>query len=522
MRFSSPHRRSDRKAPAKATSGPRLGNWRVLLLISTFLLVLLARQRLSEPTTYRAIGNLIRTVSKTDTTPSDLAPAIDPSLLATIEDNTFFRDEEQEAWFALIDRLRADEPINLHGLATPVGYAELNSQPDSYRARPVRVLGAVQRVEEVQPAPNDLGVERLYRSVLQPEGGGVWPLFVYTLEPPPPIDADSFAPYQASAVGYFFKKLSYRWSEGVGIAPVIVAVRLSDQPASAVIQDTTAEAEQSDYVFESLDDRSLGRALLQDLGVDLQAMEQVQDQRPLTAQDSAVFYGVLDAVAETPATQLVRLAQVGREGYLNRLAEEAGASLREQQTLRAARKEAERGRYSVASLFGDTGSLRGELLVFDAIVRRAVRIDASRSDHAVEQYYELEAFPEDSQNLPLVFCVRDLPAGFPLGESIRQPARLAGFFFKQWAYRTRKPADASGREDRRQFAPLLIGRAPIMLATPDSPGQSPGLVVGLSGAAMLLLTVVFLWRQARGDRRHAETTVERLRRSPDRDFSQLG
>ncbi|CAN0375499.1 unnamed protein product, partial [Ectocarpus sp. 4 AP-2014] len=122
-----------------------------------------------------------------------------------------------------------------------------------------------------------------------------------------------------------------------------------------------------------------------------------------------------------------------------------------------------------------------------------------------------EAFPEDSQNLPIVFVVRNLPAGFPLGESIRQPARLAGFFFKQWAYRTRHRVEETPQLDKRQFAPLLIGRAPIPLATPDT-SQRPGLAIGLLATVALAGVVAALWRLGRRDREYAATTLSRYRK----------
>ena len=48
----------------------------------------------------------------------------------------------------------------------------------------------------------------------------------------------------------------------------------------------------------------------------------------------------------------------------------------------------------------------------------------------------MEVFTEDSQNRPLVFCVRELPPGMPTGGDLREPIRVAGFFFKSWRYRT--------------------------------------------------------------------------------------
>ena len=305
-----------------------------------------------------------------------------------------------------------------------------------YRGALVGVRGTVRRVEAVEPAENDAGVERLFRATLQPEGAGVWPITVYTLEAPPAVD-DPAQAYEAAASGWFFKNLSYRWAEGVGVTPVILARRL-DLDARPVVASSSADgAPPQDFDFEPDADRSIGRALLAELGVSDELLANVVDRSSLSSDESEAFYAVLEAVAETPATQLVRLAQRGLPGYAERQRVGADASRRDRLLAdEVARLAAER-RYSVAPLFGDGQTQRGELIVVDAIVRRVVRVEASADAAGVGSYYELEAFPEDSQNLPLVFCVRELPEGFPLGEAVRQPARLAGFFFKQWAYRTR-------------------------------------------------------------------------------------
>jgi hypothetical protein len=121
-----------------------------------------------------------------------------------------------------------------------------------------------------------------------------------------------------------------------------------------------------------------------------------------------------------------------------------------------------------------------------------------------------------------VFIVRDLPPGFPVGDAIRQPARLAGFFLKQWAYRGRTRTDEG--DDRRQFAPLLVGRAPIPLAMPESTAIGPGTVVGVIGAVALAVTALALWRLSHRDRQYEATTLSRYRNAGDDakvDFDRL-
>jgi len=495
-------------------------------MLGGLLLVLAAIGQLGRPETHRAIGRAFGEPPPAGAVrePIDSPPLIDSSEFDAVVDNAPFRDAETEAWFAVLRAVRDAEPAELAARSVgPVGYAALTSQPDAYRGRVVTVAGTVRRVEAVTPAENDLGIDRLWRVTLEPAGGQVWPITAYSLKEP----RDAGEPYDASAAGVFFKKLSYRWAEGVGSTPVVVAPRLEttiEPPTTGVATTTPAEAEVD---FTPPADQSLGRALLADLGVAPATLDVVRDKQRLLPAETEPFYAVLGALERTPATQLARLARVGLDDYVARRRVGAEGSLRSRQEFRAIQNEAERDRYSAVPLFGEGDRERGELIVLDAVVRRAVRVDATGSaaaaSYGVDHYYELEAFPEDSQNLPVVFVVRDLPAGFPVGDAIRQPARLAGFFFKQWAYRTRQRSDADPAADRRQFAPLLVGRAPIPLATPDASAARPGLTIGLVASVALVGIVAALWRLAWHDRRHEATTLRRFREPPDAslDFRRL-
>lgn len=527
MRFANPaKRRPSGSNPLWGGRGPSL---RLAALLAGVLLVLAAQVRLGQPETHRALGRALGSEPTITPPPAtDRPPLVATNELASVTDNTPFRDEEQDAWFRVIATLQSTEPAELTSQsAGAVGYAALVSQPEAYRGRVVSVAGKVRRVEQVAPAKNDLGIESLWRVTLEPRGGEVWPITLYAFEEP----RDATEPYDASAVGIFFKKLSYRWAEGVGVTPVILTRRLEltlAPLAAETAPPATVEAV-PEVDFEEPSNGSLGRALLQDLGFKIETFDDVNDRQKLTSQDSPAFYGLLGAVAKTPPQQLVRLARVGLDEYATRRLQQVGESRRDRLTARAIAKERESGRYSVVPLFGDGVGERGELITLDAIVRRAVRVDASRSETAqqngVDHYYELEAFTEDSQNLPLVFVVRDLPPGFPVGDQIRQPARLAGFFFKQWAYRTRKRTDDAPGVDRRQFAPLLVGRAPIPLATPDPSSQRPGLTIGLLATLGLAGVAAALWRLGRRDRRYEATTLARYRvnntSDADLDFGQL-
>ncbi|TWT86817.1 hypothetical protein Mal64_36470 [Pseudobythopirellula maris] len=261
---------------------------------------------------------------------------------------------------------------------------------------------------------------------------------------------------------------------------------------------------------EAAGSRRLGVAMLGSLGVDFGLYDGLTDKSRLTAAESDAFYATLAAMQKTDAAQLSRLAAEGLPAYVKRIEQKRSA----QPTPRGRKLAAEvsrlgdEGRYSVAPLYGAIASLRGELILLEGAVRRAVRVACpeAAARWGVDHYYELELYAPDSQNLPVVFCVPRLPAGFPLGERINQPVRMPGFLLKQWAYRTRRPADG-GVEDRRQFAPLLIGAAPIPLAAPAATGSFAGAVMG----GMAVLAIASLWavnrKWAQSDKRRRAATL---------------
>lgn len=185
--------------------------------------------------------------------------------------------------------------------------------------------------------------------------------------------------------------------------------------------------------------------------------------------------------------------------------------------LRRMLREAGEGQYSVIPLFNQADRQHGQLVKLEGTVRRAVKIlvDSDRGRPAnrdiatrlgIGHYYELELFPSDSQNNPVVFCVRDLPPGFPVGLIDGERVRVAGFFFKSWAYRpqgTPSGENRSGSSSARalQVAPLLIGREPTWLKR-ASVAESPYVGILTGGLFVLVLLVIWvaLWRLNRGDR----------------------
>jgi hypothetical protein len=277
---------------------------------------------------------------------------------------------------------------------------------------------------------------------------------------------------------------------------------------------------------------SLGMSILGSLGMDVGLLDHVRSHGPLHSGNAAdaprsndereAFYQMLDAAGQIGANQLIRFANSNRDTvrdlWMHEMKEARDANRRA--LAQAVVERANAGRYSVAPLFNDAARQMGQLIVVDGAARRVVRVDvgSSAADHkpsdvarrfGIDHYYEMQVFTDDSQNYPLVFCVRELPSGLSIGDDLHVPVRVAGFFFKDWRYTTRGTRDLGGgepvrRNGKQQYAPLLIGRAPILLQVEDEGRGTAQLV----GGGLFLLALGGIWAAAwwlsRGDRRFAE------------------
>lgn len=290
-----------------------------------------------------------------------------------------------------------------------------------------------------------------------------------------------------------------------------------------------------------------GKLILAAHGMDVALLDEVRQRSPFVkpgeSREGKAFYACLLAVERAGRVELASAARAG----LRALADEWGELLRKtKQTRRELEKEiadttnnpqqaslqqrlkkerqreslamavieqAARGKYSVAPLFIEPDRQVGRLTVVEGIARRAVKIavDAgvSLSSPAagepkpvgLEFYYELEIFTADSQNLPVVCCVARVPADFPLGDSIREPVRVAGVFFKSWLYRTRQLKTENGtRQPQRLYAPIVLGAEVERLAKATHPDSRRSLWAGVT--VLVLLASIWGWAtwHARQDR----------------------
>ncbi len=130
---------------------------------------------------------------------------------------------------------------------------------------------------------------------------------------------------------------------------------------------------------------------------------------------------------------------------------------------------------------------RGRLVTISGIARAARRITAPPNAFEVQQYFQVWLQPDrQSDRLIVVYCTQ-LPAGFPLGESISANCSATGFFFKRWAYPSQGGIST---------APLVIAKTldwqppPVVAEGPPPPPLGEQILI--AAAAALLLAIIAL------------------------------
>ncbi len=226
LRFQSPTPR----ARAKLIRRNRGRLWMLILALGV---VLASMRQLGQPETTQRIEQLFTNLQSKQTAPVSTGEAsgID---LSQVQDKTYFRPEEQEAWFSLFARLQQiDKPQRASETVGDISYAQLLQQPEVYRGHLVTILGKVLREEVESPAQNHLGIEAYHRLWIQPRGGGQWPIVVYCLELPAGFPRGDSLNAPVSVTGFFFKNWSYAYDEGLALAPIVLASNFLWQPPAA-------------------------------------------------------------------------------------------------------------------------------------------------------------------------------------------------------------------------------------------------------------------------------------------------
>ncbi|MCA9236426.1 MAG: hypothetical protein KDA44_13215, partial [Planctomycetales bacterium] len=202
--------------------------------------------------------------------------------------------------------------------------------------------------------------------------------------------------------------------------------------------------------------------------------------KPSVSREGEAFHECLRAVAAGTPVELEQMARAEvlrirddpkfAASLVQESTDEPAAELaKTEQLVHAMQEAAAGGTTSVAPMFLRPQETAGRFVLVEGVVRRAVQVleangaegeAAARADAKAEprvSHYELELFTNDSQDLPIVCCVARLPDGFPLGDSIRESARVGGVFFKLWSYGGRPDEDGVSHRTR---GPVVMAAAP--------------------------------------------------------------
>ncbi|QDU55286.1 hypothetical protein [Aeoliella mucimassa] len=393
-------------------------------------------------------------------------------------------DEEQEL-HRLVARLGTfDRRVFYASTPKPTTLAELLDDPDSFRGAFIRWEGEI--VSDTPPATDAGNVHQCRAKASDGE------CVIYSSSVPAKWDPASPANRKIAVEGIFVKIDE----QGDKLVPLIAAANLEWFP-------TEWNPPQVNY----------GMSVLGVMGVDVSLLDNVQHRQPLTSRETIAFYRLLASMKETPASQLINWADRQMPRHRQTWTEKTKEGDKAhravaQQVVSLARYNS----YAVAPFFNLPAEQEGELVTFDGVVRRALRVEVASDVDAdacgIDHYYELALFTSDSANNPVMFSVLELPDGFPEGEDIRESVRVAGFFFKNWRY-TSRHADGQLR-----LAPLFVGRSPLQV-TPASENPIWGWVAGLGFIGIVLLLWIFVWLRTRADNRFEAQTLSRMREPPE-------
>jgi hypothetical protein len=181
-----------------------------------------------------------------------LQQAMDRRALAQVRDNAPFIPAEQEAWFRLIERLRAGDVTPVSAGQERVTYLQLLDQPEIYRGKFVRIRGDVRKGYRVDAPENDSGVAHYHVLWLKPDDGTNAPIVLYVLGLPPgfPPLADRTATGGVTDLtetvdvgGAFFKRWAYRGARNLEIAPQLIVSEMTWYPEESDFQAPIARGD---------------------------------------------------------------------------------------------------------------------------------------------------------------------------------------------------------------------------------------------------------------------------------------
>ncbi len=153
------------------------------------------------------------------------------------------------------------------------------------------------------------------------------------------------------------------------------------------------------------------------------------------------------------------------------------------------RRRAQKG-LIYTNFYDSPDKYRGKLAALDLDVRQV--LDAGKGRDGT-QLYELRGFTANSWGRPYFLIVIDLPKGMPVGPSVHDQVKFAGYFLKLQGY---IPAEAKPGAPI-EMAPLLIGRIewkPPVAAPVEESREWIWWVAGLAVVGVVLAVRFLYWK----------------------------
>jgi len=411
--------------------------------------------------------------------PRDVLAAfgITESFLERVDDGQPVQQEEMELLLRLVFYSYIFQPSEISDWAeSPPNWSAVSDNLNAIRCKMFRVPGYVKRVttEAIPPELSSrLGRKTYYLCEVAGDDGITY--LVYARRVPRGWKLNDLIHEKTTVNGLFVKLTSM---DPADPRPVLV----TDRPAWFP-DNLLGRLGMDCALFDDIDLTGITERFLVPSPSAEEDEEDPLNRLRLTGRDRECFYQLMAAVERSKPGELFEVAK-------NELAQQ------------------QRVASSVVPLFNDPASQQGKLVLLYGTARRIEEITVEnpeiRKRLGVHKYYTVYLFTEDSQNYPVVFCVRHLPDGVLPGEGPRYAVDLAiaGFFYKTWAFRPQRNLSPDAPAHAWQLAPLLIGREAIRVTSRVA--QDTRMVTVALFAAVLALvgtvvvvTLWFTWREKR-------------------------
>jgi hypothetical protein len=150
--------------------------------------------------------------------------------MSVVEDNTIgIRKHEADAYYRILAKAGTIPLQELQAHADrETLYVNLMTSPDTYRGKPITIVGELGKLFEFRVPENDYGLGTLYEAWIFTADSGNHPFRVVASSLPSNLRPGENQGQTVQATGYFFKREGYETPGGrLHVAPTLLAGRLS-------------------------------------------------------------------------------------------------------------------------------------------------------------------------------------------------------------------------------------------------------------------------------------------------------